>query len=216
MRQLLLAAVIAIAATGCGGPSAEQAALDRIKNRPKPGYVRILNLRDGPATLLSGERPVNPDVQPGGSGKLAPDGVGKRNLFVEYSGQRTKLDVSLVSGEGHTIVLVPGNYFVVGAEPVKPVDGKNLRVTFVDKSGGEIKSGKSVTVKTAEGEKTATAGGDVLDVVSGNVSCLGVSHTFEPNFAYTLIVVVDKGSMRPYFMLNTANDRPVAAGTASG
>jgi hypothetical protein len=173
-------------------------------------------LRSKPATLLSGERPVNPDVQPGGSGKLAPDGVGARNLFLEYEGQKTKLDVSLVSGEGHTIVLVPGKYFVLGGEPVKPKDGKNLYVTFVDKSSGEVKTGKSVSVKTAEGEKTAAAGGTGMDVVSGNVSCLGTSFTIEPNYAYTLVVTVENGAMKPYFMLNTANDQPVAAGTASG
>lgn len=199
---------------GCSESNRQQEALDRIKNRPKPGYVRILNLRPEPATLLAGERPVNPSVKTGESGKLAPDGVGKRNLFLEYGGQKTKLDVELASGIGHTLVLLPGKHVLLGGEPVKPDQGKNLFVAFVGPEG-PIASGKSVTVKTAEGDKTAKAGDGPMDVVSGPVSCLGKSFDLEPGMAYTLLIHVDGTSMKPYFMLNTANDRPAAAGTAS-
>lgn len=219
MRSVTLASLFAFSALlsgalGCG-QSKEDAALARARNRPKPGFVRILNLSGDKATLLSKGRPVNPDVENGESGRLNPEGVGKRRVVVSKKGQEEEVEVDLASEMGHTIIVLPNKNAIIGGEPRKPVAGKNLHVVFVGPDGTVLENAKPVEMGSASGKLSLDPKEHGYEVASGKVSLLGKTFEVKPNFAYTILVVQSGSSTKPYFMLNTPDDVPAATGTSS-
>jgi len=212
--SLLLSFGCATLLAGCG-QSKEDEALARARSRPKPGFVRILNLTSKDATLLSKGRPVNPDVPPGESGRLNPEGVGKRSLVVQSGGSEKEIEVELASDLGHTIILFPEHHVLLKEEPRKPVDGKNLNVVFMSADGTIASTGDKVKLNAASGTIELDPKQHPYEVASGTITVLGKEFKVEPKFAYTILLLKTGSGLKPYFMLNTANDVPAQTGTAA-
>ncbi|MGE0001522.1 MAG: hypothetical protein AB7F50_06305 [Fimbriimonadaceae bacterium] len=219
MKSASLQSIVFVAAfgallAGCG-QSKEDAALARMQNRPKPGFVRILNLTGGDASLLSRGRPVNPDVKNGESGRLNPEGVGKRTMGIQTKEGEMDVEVELTSEMGHTLVLMASSHALIQGEPRKPVEGKNLYVVFMAADGKLINSGNTVPLTAADGKVDLDPKEHAYEVASGSVSLLGKTFEVKPNFAYTILILQSGREMKPFFMLNTADDVPAAVGTSA-
>lgn len=214
LQSIMFVAACGALLAGCG-QSKEDAALARMQNRPKPGFVRILNLTGADATLLSRGRPVNPDVKSGESGRMNPEGVGKRTMGIQTKGGEKEVEVELTSEMGHTLVLMPSGHVLIQGEPRKPAEGKNLHVVFLAADGKFLTSGKTVSLTAADGKVELDPKEHAYEVASGSVSLLGKTFEVKPNFAYTILILQSGSGMKPYFMLNTADDVPAAVGTSA-
>jgi hypothetical protein len=114
-------------------------------------------------------------------------------------------------------VIVPGDKTaIVADEPIRPLGDANVHVAFL--SGGNSsalpKAAKGSEVVELKPDKTGVA----LSPGSWSVSGSGLDGSVEMNVeetcAYTIILVKGNAGLRPFFLLNTDNIKPVS-GSAS-
>lgn len=185
------------------------AAVQRMMNRPKPGYVRLLNLTSKSADLFDDNRLLNPTIPPGEASRLSPIKAGDVEVIVKFTDKSVKVKVGIQSGIGTTIVMFPDERTeIIGDEPIKPVGDSNIHVAFV--GGGSAKAtsgGKSVDLSSGKSEYTFTLG----EWTVGGPGLSGTARqNVEDKLAYSILIV--RG--RPFFLLNTNNDQPIAGGVS--
>lgn len=199
---------------GVGCQSKEQAALDRARNRPLPGYLRVLNLTDKPVTLMDHtSRPMNTNVAPGKGGLMNPAGEGERTFKVDIAGEKVEFKLQVGTGEGHTAIVWPSKKVtVVGGEMRLAKDLDNLFVAFVDENG--LVEGQKATVLSGSRKIDVSSETKRYSVTPGEFKSEDGSATIEiaPDFAYSFLFIKEGDKFKPYFMLNSDPSKPVAGG----
>lgn len=213
-RVVFALTAISLMLVGVGCQSKEQAALDRARNRPAPGYLRVLNLTDKPVTLTDHtKRPMNNNIAPGKGGLMNPAGEGEKSFVIDIAGEKIDLKATIVSGEGHTAVVWPNKKVtVVSSEMRLPKDLDNLTVAFIDENGyvegqkATVMSGNTKVDLSSETKRYSVSPGEFKSE-DGSASI-----AIAPDFAYSFIFVKEGDKFKPYFMLNSDPSKPVAGG----
>lgn len=205
---------VSLMLVGLGCQSKEQAALDRARNRPAPGYMRVLNLANQPVTLSDHtRRPMNIAIATGKGGLMNPAGEGERSFSIDIGGEKVDLKVKLNSGEGNTAVVWPGKQVtVVTGEMRLPKDMDNLYVAFVDENG--FVEGQKATILAGDQKIEVTSEKKTYSVTPGTFKSEDGSATIDiaPDFAYSFIFVKQGDKFKPYFLLNSDPSKPGVGG----
>lgn len=226
MQKSLLftaAGITALSAlAGCnGGNSKADAALEHLRQRKDPGFFRIVNLTKYTYELREGNRQMTNSVEPGGVSKMLTIGEGARTVTLLGEEKPRDVKVTITTQVGTTMVLkADGTYFVVNGEPRRPVDGQNVFVASVDMEGKPV-TGTSFPVNGLLGKKELPADKPLVTLGLGDWSTTGsiysqqTTRKIEDKFSYTFLFIKDSsGKFRPFFMLNTPNEKPIAAGSS--
>jgi len=217
IRNIFLFAITAIALAGCSGsPSKEEAAVRRLTDRKKPGYVRVLNLTNTLVTLKDGARPMATNVDTDAVSRFQPIGEGKKKLTLDVSGKTTEVEVD-VKSEGASTIVFGGDgkvLTVISDETRYPTDVGNVKSWFLSADGSAASAG-SATVKGGGQTVTLKAGTVDSTLSTGRWDCdLGGTVNVEDKCAYSFIFVQQDGKFKAFLLKNTINDVPTAAGNA--
>jgi hypothetical protein len=210
--SVLFAVLTPLLAVGCGQSQAakEEAAVARLKNRPKAGFVRIVNLSGTPLPIVAKGRPIMAEVPSGGFSRLVAFGAGKGMLKAGTS----EVGVDLKPGEGTSVVVFPSSRPEIIDGEVRTPGKENVRVVIA-KGDGSVpfpSTGVTITGPTATKVDAATK---TLSLSLGDYRVGGESVKIEPKCAYTFLLVPFENKWHVFPMLNTANERPAGAGAAS-
>lgn len=226
-NQLSLTAwllVIALGLVGCG-QSKEDAALARIRNRPKPGYLRVLNLMDKPVKAMWTTLTLDPNIKAMGVSPFRPVGTGKKTIQL-FSGETeiASLEVDVPSEDAVTLIVFEQDGKIQHKETQgdlrNPNPGQNLQAQFIHLGTGK-----------PEGKVTLSSGGNnytfepttapmVASTGEYTVSGVGIDHPMggpiESDGAYTVMVVtMPDGKTHAMLLRNTSTDKPAAGGMAA-
>ncbi|MCO5296500.1 MAG: hypothetical protein M9921_06555 [Fimbriimonadaceae bacterium] len=210
-------------AAGCAS-SEEDEALARIRNRPAPGFVRILNLTDQSFKVMWTNFTLDEHVGFGTASMFRPIGSGKKQTIALLVDDKpaASFEVEVPTDDRVTLVVYNdgdaiASEAVVG-DATKWGPGPNVQVHFVNLDGsapsGEISlSGAgsftvdppTQTLELPAGEYTL-AGNGLADAVGGRI---------EANAMYSVYVVATPdGKKHAFLVRNTSTDRPAASASS--
>ena len=210
--------------TGCG-QSKEDAALARIRNRPKPGYVRVLNLLDKPMRGMWKTLTLDQNIRVMGASPFRPVGTGKKSIQL-FRGdvEIANIEVDIPSEDAVTIVVFEQDGKIQHQETKgdlrNPNTGQNLQAQFV--ALGSAKGEGKVTLASGGNKYTfePTTAPMVASTGDYSLSGVGIDHAMggpiESDGAYTVFVItMPDGKTRAMLLRNTSTDKPAAGGMAA-
>lgn len=212
MRPAPLLAALPLAAlvAGCQSDEARgQAALARLQNRPKAGFVRLVNLSAEKADFFDGTRPLVSAPAPGEASNFSPIKAGDHRLRVG----KAEADVRVASDRGTTVILLPdGTTETVTDEARLPSEEANARIV-VAKGDGSVADPKAPAIAGPTAVPAGHAPGSVA-LAPGEYTAAGGSIKVEPKYSYTFLFVPQGGRLKAILLLNTPNQKPGGAGAA--
>lgn len=217
--SFLCLSALSFSLIACGGPSKEDLAVQKLKDKKLPGYVRILNLGTIDLTLMHKGRTLGTASPSTAWMKAGAVPEGEQTLKV-MDGQKELFQVPMKVGpdEVKTIVVRGnGSHFLIEGELRKPTEEANVAVVVVDSEGKPVASAPTFTVKGLLGPVKLTANSKVRlnngDWVTAGGPVSGKAEMkIEEKLAYSFIYLQMGGSYKPFFLLNTPNEKPISAG----
>ena len=209
--SLVLISVCAVSlGCGSGADSRGEEALKRIRNRPSPGYVRVVNLTGARIAVTKNARPLMASVDPDQSSKLVAFAAGKGVIQVDSR----PVTIDLKSGEGTTILVYPSTKQDLIASEIRRPGAFNVKVYFVPGDGSARIPANGILLSGPTSTKIVVNTESLL-LSPGKYTLNGEEIAIEPKFAYTFLFVPWKDKLRPFLMLNTPNERPSGSGASA-
>jgi hypothetical protein len=225
IASVFVCLVLAAGGTGCGPSEEEQkttAALERMQNRRKPGFVRVLNLSSDAVQLADGNRTLVSSLASNNSSSLLPLGEGRRTLTLTQDSGTQPVVLEVASQEGTTLVVRTGNKpFHVNGELRYPSDLGNVRVVCLEPNG-EVSATDLKLTATGLTKVAVLPGSQVVSLTPGEWTFKGngvppLKVTIVDKFAYTLLLLRKSGGtgIQSHWMLNTPDEKPSGMAAAA-
>ena len=206
-----------------GCTNSDQAKIDAGMKRAannKPGFIRLVNFGETPATMFQGDRPLFAGTtEKGIPSRMVPLGVGAKKLIIQI-GKDTKIPVEVMmeSDKATYVMLMADEKTVTNmfAGSYRPNDSGNVAILFLDENGSPVPEGPKVSIKGGTG--TSNAGAGTVSVGSGSCTVSGANLTesadtdIEDKAAYTFVMLKSGDKFKPFLMRNTASEKAVSAG----
>lgn len=223
MRSILAAGALAIMASACA-PSKEDAAIERIKNRKRPGMVRLVNLTDQPLSLWVDAKSASDEMAAGKATEFLPEPAGTHQLAIKQGATTVAsqpLEMGDLSENSALVYMEDGKpkLLVISGEPRRHQEGQvQLSVVVLGSGsakvlannhdvGPAVAAGKVAPVDALQAGKT---GFDVsLDARKAHIDA-----NLAAGEAYSLFATPD-GSGLKLTLIKNSGDKPKAAGSAN-
>ncbi len=210
----ILALPFLLAGVGCKSKSEE--AVERVKARQSPGFVRIINLGATEVRAFDGNRGIG-TAKSGAYSKATTIGVGKRTVRVTGGKDpAATVQLSVATKEVYTIIAWPDGTISSLAEgmPRMPVEMTNGFVAFADHSGS--KTTGTATIVGPGGKKIEVNAGKPLMLMPGTYkSADGKTEIkVESQYSYALLFFEHGGKVIPVFAINSDDVKAAVAGSA--
>ncbi len=220
MKSLLLSCLVvssAILVTGCGSAddAKGEAAVARLQNRAKPGFIRVLNLTSGSIDVYDKERPISKGIPSQGISAFNPISSGDRKLKVGNK----EIKLNLENGVCATIVAYESREPEILLGEVRYADpAGNLQVALAIGDGSKSSFSKKVTggsaALTVEArEKGVSPTRYSLDI--GEYTVDGQPLSVAKDCSYTILVVPGSKGSGVFALRNTPNLEAKMGGIAA-
>ncbi|MEQ1824225.1 MAG: hypothetical protein ABL949_17090 [Fimbriimonadaceae bacterium] len=202
--------VIALLA-GCSN-SKEAQAIDKMKNNPKAGHVRVFNASTGKVDVKY--RNISYGAAESGlATAFKPAGVGTSKISLIINGTPKEVEAPLKSDIGTTIcVLAGGEIAFIEDEPRYPKGGQNARVLFLDEKMKPVEGATAELVGPA-GKTTFKSAETMASIAAGDWKGAVGNTNVDPTYFYTIIFTKGKAGWDAHFLVNSPTDKPVSAGS---
>lgn len=217
-------AIAVLCFAGCG-QSKEDAALARIRNRPKPGYVRVLNLLDTPLKAMWKTLVLDPNIQVMAASPFRPIGTGQKTIqLFSKDVEIASFEVDVTSEDAMTVVVFKQGGKIEHREARgdvrHPTQDQNLQAQFVSLGSGKAEG--KITVSSGRDSYTFEPTSPPILAATGDyeISGVGIDHPvggpIEGDGSYSVFVVVmPDGKSHAILLRNTSTDKPMAGGMAA-
>ena len=210
-----LLGLLILASQGC--KSKEDIALEKVRARVPPGFVRVINLGSTEIKTFDGNRQLN-TVKAGAFSKPTTLGAGDRVITVKGGKEaEAKVNFKVTTKMVYTVIAWPDGTITGLSEglPRLPEDVNNGFVVFADPSG--TKTSGTASIITPGGNKMEVSAAKTLTLTPGIYkSADGKAEVkVESQFSYGLMFLEQNGKVYPVFAINSDDVKAAISGMAS-
>ncbi len=218
----ILLSMTGLLAISCSAP--EEMAAEAPKARPKPAYVRVLNLSGCAGNVMDRGRPITSSTDDNPATSFAAIGSGSAKLSVKGACVDLPFKAELKPDEAATFVVGPQGKTStwVQGELRHPTATENFIVVFLDASGTVLQTPPTIELKgtTSSVSLTPTKASQLLDPGTWEASSSALdaplSLDIKAQNAYTLFLVKQaNGKLHATFLTNTPPLTPMGTGASA-
>jgi hypothetical protein len=182
------------------GCAAESSRLEsgKASDRPKPGFIRLLNLSPGSVAMFDGNRAMVPPVATKSASSFTTFPAGNKIMQIKGQSIDLKVEPKLSAGTGTLIILgSSGKTSSTIADTRQPESGHNLRLLYLDLEGSPQTNGPPVTLSNGETTLHISAREPAVKIPSGNwkIAALNLVSpdplAIKPDSLYDLVLAKD-------------------------
>lgn len=219
---VLLGLFALIAAASCSGPTKEEQAVERLRQRQISGFVRVVNLTAQPTDFVVGGKTLMANVGPEKSSVFFATPSGTAEVGSKVAPKPVSVPVK--AKEWASVYLVAHGdavmSHIVTGEP-RIVPEKKALVTFVLADSGAYRAkpegGAEMTLEPFKPSEAIEAAGDFRATVTGPDGAeIPVQIRTQDHGAYTVAIFLKDGKPAVTVLNNHPDLNVTAAGTAAG